>query len=244
MSACATAPNAISTCTTSRRWPEGSRADRGRTRGLFVCALLPTSGRNDADAELPGWVSCRGATRVTGSGRRLTAAMSAIPAMAGTILPKDPSLLQIKTAQTGLALDVVDPSGAVIPNASVLLVGGKTGSRVRATTDASGRVRMADLPSGTYWVEVSAGGFGTNWQEYVTVPVLAPIRVTLGEAPAMMGWVVGAEGPEPKASNVTGLIPTPVTAKPDLRKQADPLASRTPSVRHKTHRTNKIARKP
>ena len=55
---------------------------------------------------------------------------------------------------------VVDPSGAVVPNATVVAVNTATGVRTPATSDAAGVYSIRFLPIGTYQVEVTANGFG------------------------------------------------------------------------------------
>ncbi|HEX8091528.1 MAG TPA: VIT domain-containing protein, partial [Blastocatellia bacterium] len=54
---------------------------------------------------------------------------------------------------------VVDSSGAVIPNATVIIKDQKTGATRTVTTDESGNYDVAGLPPGTYNMEVTAPGF-------------------------------------------------------------------------------------
>jgi len=157
----------------------------------------------------------------------LTAVLTTSPALAGSVLPKrNPSLLQIQAAQTVLALNVVDTVGAIIPNATIIIVNEKTGSKTQAVTDADGQVRLLDLPAGTYNIEVSASGFRTRRQDHVAVPASNPLRLSLEVAPVLMGVVIEVQGPELETSKVSDFIPTPVSAKSDLRPQSNPQANR------------------
>ena len=66
---------------------------------------------------------------------------------------------------------VRDPSGAVIPGASVTTTNVATNARASATADANGRYVIDNLHPGGYAVEVNASGFGTYTQNNVTVEV-------------------------------------------------------------------------
>ena len=105
------------------------------------------------------------------AGAALTAAMSATPAMSGSILPKHkPSLLQIQAAQTGLTLEVTDTKGAIIGEASVTILNEQDGTKREMVSDANGRLRVVDLPSGKYEIAVSFPGFVTHGESHVVVP--------------------------------------------------------------------------
>src|ERR1700675_4912218 len=54
---------------------------------------------------------------------------------------------------------VTDPSGGVVPNASVSSENLGTGSKSANTTDESGRYQIIHLQPGFYAVEISANGF-------------------------------------------------------------------------------------
>jgi len=54
---------------------------------------------------------------------------------------------------------VTDPSGAVVPNAAILVTAVDTGQTRQDTSDQSGRYNIVNLVPGTYTVTVSAAGF-------------------------------------------------------------------------------------
>jgi hypothetical protein len=56
---------------------------------------------------------------------------------------------------------VKDPSGAVVPNAKVVVTGASLVGSKELETDSSGYYRFANLPPGTYTIIVSANGFKT-----------------------------------------------------------------------------------
>ena len=57
---------------------------------------------------------------------------------------------------------ITDPSGAVVPNANVAVTNTATGVLYRTTTDHLGAYHVADLPPGTYTMEVTKSGFATQ----------------------------------------------------------------------------------
>ena len=73
---------------------------------------------------------------------------------------------------TGSVTGVVqDPTGAVIPNASVRLVDTQKGLEYPATTDSSGRYVLRSLPPSTYNVRVEASGFRPEVQNGIVISV-------------------------------------------------------------------------
>ena len=54
---------------------------------------------------------------------------------------------------------VTDPSGAVLPNATVTILNRLTNYRQTATTDSKGAFRLTNIPQNPYHVEVSAPKF-------------------------------------------------------------------------------------
>src|ERR1700761_4811740 len=81
---------------------------------------------------------------------------------------------------------VLDNSGSVVSNATVLVHSNSTNAEQTATTDNSGYFRIIHLQSGTYNVTVTAGGFNS----YKSTDVLVQIglltdlqaRLTVGSA--------------------------------------------------------------
>jgi hypothetical protein len=68
-----------------------------------------------------------------------------------------PAAGQISTGS--LSGQVVDPSGAAVPNAQVTATNIGTNAKSKTTTDSSGIFHLALLPGGTYNVEVTKTGF-------------------------------------------------------------------------------------
>src|SRR4051812_8019004 len=75
-------------------------------------------------------------------------------------------LFQLASAQPSLRGLITDPSGAVVPNATVQLIG--PASR-RARTGPTGEYAIPALPAGAYDIRVSAKGFPTLVQRAVAI---------------------------------------------------------------------------
>ena len=77
---------------------------------------------------------------------------------------------------------VTDPTGAVVPGASVEITNHVSGYTRKATSDASGQFRFYNIPFNPYRVSVSAEGFGAASKSVEinsTVPLTLPIQLSL-----------------------------------------------------------------
>ena len=74
---------------------------------------------------------------------------------------------------------IADPSGAVVPRASVTVVNIDTGAKRTVPTDAAGTYVASALPFGHYTVTASANGFRDAKSKPVTLQVGASVRVSL-----------------------------------------------------------------
>src|SRR6266850_1187536 len=90
---------------------------------------------------------------------------------------------------------VMDPNGAVVQGASVVLRSNATGIEQSATTDASGQYRFLLVPAGQYSVSVDAPGFAklTNTGITLTVGQVANLPITLQIAAAQQEITVTSD---------------------------------------------------
>jgi len=65
-----------------------------------------------------------------------------------------------QNANTSLRGAVKDPSGAVVPNASVMLENKAAGQTLKATSNANGEYQLVQVPPAKYVITVTAPGFG------------------------------------------------------------------------------------
>jgi hypothetical protein len=92
---------------------------------------------------------------------------------------------------------VVDPNGAVVPNASVTLANPITGYKRTTSTDTEGSFRFSDVPPNNYQLAVSATGFSAATQTLTVrtaVPINLKIPLDVGNT-AETVTVTGSAGP-------------------------------------------------
>ena len=77
---------------------------------------------------------------------------------------------------------VVDPTGAVLPGATVSLVNNETQIKRTATSDSSGQYTFPNVPVGTYSLTVTATGFRTYVQTNIVLEVGSSIAINVNMA--------------------------------------------------------------
>jgi hypothetical protein len=109
-------------------------------------------------------------------------------------------------AQSSLVSGTVqDPSGAVVPNATILLQSTALNSPPsRAESDSTGGFRFENVTPGSYRLVISASGFKDAAVALaLTTKRLAPLRVTLALASQSESVTVGGADTSPKISTET-----------------------------------------
>lgn len=76
---------------------------------------------------------------------------------------------QLTGGSAALVGTVVDPTGAVIPNATVTVTASPSGVNTAIQTDDEGRYRLDNLPTGTYSLEIASPGFQSFSAEEVLI---------------------------------------------------------------------------
>jgi hypothetical protein len=105
------------------------------------------------------------------------------------------------TAQSGntgaIRGTVADPTGAVIPNASLSLINAESGLHRTVVTDASGKFEFANIPFGNYKATISATGFKTSTQNIeVHSAIGSPLNMALAIGADVETIEVDASGPQ------------------------------------------------
>ncbi|MBV9500567.1 MAG: TonB-dependent receptor [Acidobacteriaceae bacterium] len=124
-----------------------------------------------------------------------------------------------QTLDGSLVGTVTDPSGAVVPNATVVATDVGTAQTRQDTTDPSGRYNIVNLQPGTYTVTVSAAGFRKLEQTNITITPntvsRSDVRLEVGQATEQV--TVSAEAVElqtDKADTHTEISSTAVANLP------------------------------
>lgn len=126
----------------------------------------------------------------------LAAAISVGPATAGQPLTKpEQRLFQIQQTLGGLALKVVDRSGAPISKARITILNERTRAKINGETDANGQFRIPGLPDGSYEITIDSPGFHSLKQSHVGVQGPAPLRLQLELPVEFVGEVVSIDHP-------------------------------------------------
>src|SRR6266478_8616481 len=74
---------------------------------------------------------------------------------------------------------VLDPAGAVVPGAAVVLVNNATGDEHKTTSTSAGAYTLPYIPAGTYKLRVSAPGFRTSEADNVILRVAQTLTVNI-----------------------------------------------------------------
>jgi len=92
---------------------------------------------------------------------------------------------------------VTNPNKEVVPGASVTVKNVETNKEETATTDDTGRFKVANLQPGRYAVTINSAGFSAVVQENVIVEIgrETPLEVSLSVGPVTGSVDVSAEAP-------------------------------------------------
>jgi len=118
----------------------------------------------------------------------LSALLSLASATSAQSTQKRDTTAQGQPDAAALFLEIIDPSGAVIPNAFVTIKNESTSKESVLRTDNSGRARVSGLPNGQYEVAIVSPGFATKTLAHISLPnpELRRVQLNLG----LMGEVV------------------------------------------------------
>src|SRR5215831_7005436 len=109
-------------------------------------------------------------------------------------LEVSPNLLAQSEVGATLTGNVRDQSGTPIVNATVSVKSEANGSTRKTSTDAAGHYTIAELPAGTYTVEVSSPNFSTSRHEGVKLAAGAKEEFSTALALAALPQTITVEG--------------------------------------------------
>ena len=117
-----------------------------------------------------------------------------------------------QSVRGSLSGNVLDPSGASIPNATVTARDPKTGNNRQTTSSSSGAYSFPELNLGAYDVSASAPGFSTQVQHgvQITIGSVTALNLTLaaGSTSSVVNVDASAPAVETESSDVGGTIDT------------------------------------
>ncbi|HVE59755.1 MAG TPA: TonB-dependent receptor, partial [Pyrinomonadaceae bacterium] len=130
---------------------------------------------------------------------------------------------------------VMDPQGAVIPNATVTITNLGTNKATTVTTSGDGEYRVTNLEPGTYSVEATSGSFAPAKAERVIVEVgrETALELSMSVTGTSAQVEVTAEAPVINAndmSNATNIDQTQISELPINGRRASDFARLTPGV--------------
>ena len=140
-----------------------------------------------------------------------------------------------------LSGSVLDPTGAVISGASVVVKNNATGAEFRVTTASNGTYTVPSLGTGTYTVTVEAQGFKKAVAQDVKidagVPATANIMMEVGAASESVVIQGGAEVLQTQSANVaTTITGRQITELPFTSRDALDLVLLLPGTSSPPHR--------
>ncbi len=129
---------------------------------------------------------------------------------------------------------VIDPSGAVVPRASVEARNPDTNFSRTLTTDSNGRFVFLAMPTGSYKLTISAQGFATVVQENLNLTVGQAISLNVPlKVSSTAEQIVVTDTPtlDPTKTEVSStLAPVTVATTPVLGRKFEDLLTLTPGV--------------
>src|SRR5438270_2607676 len=130
-----------------------------------------------------------------------------------------------ESASGGIAGQVLDPTRAALPGATVTVINAGTYAQRVVTTDAEGRFTVPNLPSATYVIRVELSGFNTIEVKDFTLRNGEIARPTLAMALANVAESVTVQGLSPLLQVANASVSQTITQKQieDL-----PVAGRNP----------------
>lgn len=121
--------------------------------------------------------------------------------------------LQAQSNEGSITGTVTDPSGAVIPGASVTAKNTATGVETRTVSTSTGSFTLPQLPVGTYDVTISMSGFQSAVRKNMTVEINTAATLNVQLQTQQATTTVTVEGNAPSVQTTTSDIATVVSPR-------------------------------
>jgi len=117
-------------------------------------------------------------------------------------------MAQAQTVTGSITGEVTDATGAVIPNATVVVEDLDTGVKTTTTTNSGGAYYVRFLPIGKYRVEISAAGFSSHIYDPFALEINATVNLSPKLAAGSTATVVDVKDSAPILDTTDGVIST------------------------------------
>ncbi|MBV8807138.1 MAG: TonB-dependent receptor [Acidobacteriaceae bacterium] len=118
-----------------------------------------------------------------------------------------------QTNEGSISGTVLDPSGAVVPGATVTAKGQETGTTYSSVSTSVGTYNLPNVRIGSYTLTVTAPGFQTGETQGVVVQVATPSRVDVTLQPGNVSQTVTVSGEAPTVQADSSDMGTVVTTR-------------------------------
>ena len=174
-----------------------------------MCPVLPANRRNFIDPGLSNRLSRRSAPSFK-IGRCCADRGPHRISFKSRRYPNTKQLLAAanSAAADSFTLQVIDPAGAAISGAAVLIVNEKTGKQTHYAAGTDGKLHLADIAPGIYEVSVHASGFKWHKVSHLELPSHEVITLRLDLA-VLMGEVVSVRQETEPVVATESLVETP-----------------------------------
>lgn len=152
-----------------------------------------------------------------------------------TVIALNASLFAQNQTTGSIGGKVVDPQGAVVPNATVTITNLGTNKATTVTTSGAGQYRVTNLEPGSYSVEATSGGFAPAKADTIIVEVGRETSLDLSMSITGTTAVVQVNAEAPvintnDAANATNIDQTQISELPINGRRASDFARLTPGV--------------
>ena len=118
------------------------------------------------------------------------------------------ALLHAQSTNAALTGRVTDPSKALVVNAAIAAIGADTNVRYATITNVSGEYHLANLPPGTYRIEIEKPSFKRLTKSDVILHVQDALEINFEMALGAVEEVVSVEGGAPPVNTESGAAST------------------------------------
>src|SRR6516164_9572173 len=134
--------------------------------------------------------------------------MRCVPTLVFLFLISLPSVLRAQSTNASVTGRVIDPSKATVPGAKIAAVNNDTNFRYETATNGAGEYTLANLPPGTYQLEVDKSGFKKLIRPDVILHVQDALTIDFEMAIGSVSDTVKVEAGAPLVNTTSATVST------------------------------------